>query len=1160
MADDKPTEPEDQWDLDPFEDDASRQASDQQVIAMKEFVEKHATQLIEIEEMLDETLTDAWDFHSDLISLSIQPYEQTTVVDLIRTDNKLYNKVTMAFAALCDEVSFLREVALKKFYPALVLFGQENTADSTTSPNSSTPTTSTEVKENGTDATSTTVTNGEGDIQIQLGKMLPFLQEMSNFVHRCYELTKNFVRQLASLYHPQQKLYQTSYKNVHLKTVFDHLSELFLLLITFDEIITQNSALPVSWGAYKRMLKVIKKEPAKYGVVEEQLFQFEKMMLKLKDFVLEGLIFQNCIEQEFDVPNFYEVRSNGIFKKEFFDYLQSSLRAFVSKDVLLEETLKKKYIMLCSSFALYNCLYPEKSNGKFARQLWELQKDYPLVHLYGPVVWNSGNFMLKTFPVVLKAIKAPDMKQVKVQVLAEFDKELPLKVKLFSLRVSKWMVQMVSNVPLKIRMALFLRGLILAHQVGSLFKMALFLHTDLNIPLKMSLIGYLFQCIELLKAINGIFHSQSTLIGNHLSRIMRSLAYAVGTKIDKVKALLDGRSAAKSGDKARLTTKLSPLVLDQLAAMTLALQMLNGPGTLQRFTILRIAMHHLIYGPYQNESDYFDSETIQSIWRHLIRLETLSKLQKSLQEATDCSFLYFHREFLPAYLEYIYNNPEQAHRLTYLWAALRDIIPVFYKSVHVRPQVFLENFKKEIEDVLQTRIVKKLCADIENDLRLQTGMTTKENPLKSGIKDVSKFLNLRPLRFYTMNFDIRAFVAHYLDTVFYNLNTVALYDWHFYGQMRNLAKEKYNLDLIEPHLPGQTLEQGLDVLEIMRNIHIFVSRYNYNLNNQIFIERTSDNKTLNTINIQHIANSIRTHGTGIMNTTVNFTYQFLKQKFKTFSQFLFDDIIKSRLGRDVRFYNENREKLDNRYPYERAEKFLRDIKKLGTTEDKMSYIDKFRVLITEIGNAMGYIRMIRSGGLLYTSNSIKFVPDLQNIPKFEEFVTKERLSPETIESAKNLDSVLQTMSRNFAEGTEYFKMLVSVFQKGFQSADMSHLKNFYVIVPPLTINYVEYMLIAKEKFGKKGKWDGIFTDDGFAIGVAYILKLLDQYKGFDSLNWFDSVMAKFAQQEKDVKSKTGAQDVKTAQLTIKKLKGFQQEFELLRYIFSGARVFFHYEQ
>ena len=33
--------------------------------------------------------------------------------------------------------------------------------------------------------------------------------------------------------------------------------------------------------------------------------------------------------------------------------------------------------------------------------------------------------------------------------------------------------------------------------------------------------------------------------------------------------------------------------------------------------------------------------------------------------------------------------------------------------------------------------------------------------------------------------------------------------------------------------PLSAATQGLDVLEIMRNIHIFVARYCYNLNNQV---------------------------------------------------------------------------------------------------------------------------------------------------------------------------------------------------------------------------------------------------------------------------------------------------------------------------------------
>ena len=49
---------------------------------------------------------------------------------------------------------------------------------------------------------------------------------------------------------------------------------------------------------------------------------------------------------------------------------------------------------------------------------------------------------------------------------------------------------------------------------------------------------------------------------------------------------------------------------------------------------------------------------------------------------------------------------------------------------------------------------------------------------------------------------------------------------------------------------------GLDILQIMRNIHIFVGMYNYNLNQQYFIERKPDrgSKHLNTINIAYVSN------------------------------------------------------------------------------------------------------------------------------------------------------------------------------------------------------------------------------------------------------------------------------------------------------------------
>jgi len=54
---------------------------------------------------------------------------------------------------------------------------------------------------------------------------------------------------------------------------------------------------------------------------------------------------------------------------------------------------------------------------------------------------------------------------------------------------------------------------------------------------------------------------------------------------------------------------------------------------------------------------------------------------------------------------------------------------------------------------------------------------------------------------------IKGYVEHYLNKTFYNLTTVALHDWKTYGEMKNMAEQKYGLTMVESHLPSQTLEQ-----------------------------------------------------------------------------------------------------------------------------------------------------------------------------------------------------------------------------------------------------------------------------------------------------------------------------------------------------------------
>jgi len=194
------------------------------------------------------------------VALSFQPYEQTKILELVKTDNKLFNKIIIVFASLCVEMRKLKEEvrniffsererknplvlrlnltgllffhqAERKFFSPFLLFGEDSGAAE------------------------------EGEAQMQVGRLLggpqPLLLEFSNYVNRVYVVVQNVVRQLASLYHPTQKLWVTSFKPVRLLTVYEHLADLLGALISLDQIIGNNEAFRHSWAMYKRYGKML---------------------------------------------------------------------------------------------------------------------------------------------------------------------------------------------------------------------------------------------------------------------------------------------------------------------------------------------------------------------------------------------------------------------------------------------------------------------------------------------------------------------------------------------------------------------------------------------------------------------------------------------------------------------------------------------------------------------------------------------------------------------------------------------------------------------------------------------------------------------------------------------------------------------------------------
>lgn len=131
-------------------------------------------------------------------------------------------------------------------------------------------------------------------------------------------------------------------------------------------------------------------------------------------------------------------------------------------------------------------------------------------------------------------------------------------------------------------------------------------------------------------------------------------------------------------------------------------------------------------------------------------------------------------------------------------------------------------------------------------------------------------------------------------------------------------------------------------------------------------------------------------------------------------------------------------------------------------EDNLSYLDKFRQLISEIGNALGFVRMVRSAAMQQSAAAIQFVPDLAHIPSFKDAVTTgchtgvteeasskaeakaisdpadvggegeegaedevkgtKGLSEMTVEAAELLDEVVSSLVDRFSQNTDFMKV------------------------------------------------------------------------------------------------------------------------------------------
>ena len=401
------------------------------------------------------------------------------------------------------------------------------------------------------------------------------------------------------------------------------------------------------------------------------------------------------------------------------------------------------------------------------------------------------------------------------------------------------------------------------------------------------------RLVEIIKIIQLTITSLNYSFNKHLPLILQN--YQVNF-LRQIHALVDKLKNKDSNSD----------ISNSVAVFKQAGKIISGPINSTRLLCAGILLEYALQKVKPNVNEI----EISNVFESLSQLSRALNFHQNLLDACDCSFLQWGKACIPVYLSSMLSSRTKPTNdinvfspsnsgVPLVFAALKDITSAMVKCEPFAEEM-LQVFEAEILSFVEDKLIEPLRLEIESDLRYSTHLHLKVkdyNPMKQAMvsNEFKSILALKPFRFMDRYISVSERISMHLTQVFYNLTAITPQDWAAYTAMKFCAQERYGFEMMDSKLPQQTLEQGLDVLEIMRNIHVFVGQYHYNLNNQIFIEQTSaNNRHVNTINIHHIANSMRTHGTGIMNTTVNYTFQYLTKQFRIFSQFLYDEQIKGK--------------------------------------------------------------------------------------------------------------------------------------------------------------------------------------------------------------------------------------------------------------------------
>ena len=1030
------------------------------------------------------------------------------------------------------------------------------------------------------------------DEEIRISRMLPVFHEIFDKINKLMNVAINLLNQLASLYSEQNAHYTVSYKFYNFGLAFDYLAKILSYFLAIDNVVSGNDYLRPHWNKYRSFVYQLKNNLSEFNMTEEQRKKLDKFVKKVNAPIFENTCYIQCIHIIKEKSGQISPSGQGIrplnqcklFLQHFNLYMNSRIKKINSNMDKLTETYEANDLFqYLSLLGFYIKLFGKDSDKSILKLAWLSQKKIANINIVGISYFNIKNFLEK-FDEFKRGVSLdpPNVdKQIKAN-LTSLEKQLPFIINNYSKNLISWATKMDSifsnskdfapkfqgNPKLlettSNKIKLIIEGLCTANYLRKKVSFILDSHFTLGIQLDKELINRLTIGIELIKVVEFEFSKLMNLICLNIPIFNRALLFPIQDILKKV------------AEKAQKKYKDGKSTNEQLYKDALSASSIFYTCTQSVQSELRLVIEKLCFSTI-TAKEMLDDNSYDTINENLWTIEILNQLTREITRCCDCSFLYLYQTIFQDAFENIYND--RPKRIYYFIMALNDIENPFH-YIKFKENDGIDDIKRLRKVTIETFekfFMKQLIEQLEKDLQIQVHSTFIEglDGAEYSETNLQSYLNIQPFRFFDIVFDVKRYMEEHLNKKFYQMTTLNLNNYQTYQRMRVLARNKYGLNLHEVYLPNQNLVTGKDILEVVRNLTSFAKGYTHNLHSQQFIEIVKDGSYINIIGVQQILTSLYTHGKGIINTIINTAFGYISKNVGTIIDIIRDDYIISMLREEHKFWEEQKANINYNYPLERGQNLRQKIIAYNDNK-KNGIIPKCIRIITQIGNVVSLIRCIRTALMDYNSQNVNLLTTY-NTNEFSNLIDRISLSPDSdpsskssqisqnmitntqnslIDSSKLFCKTISALKQTGENEINYLLLLVSAFSESINTEKIPYIDLFAFLLPPLIITFIDTAINAKDNLLKKNKSEecSYFSDDGFIMGMCYLLKLFMADKKFESLNWFPSVIQFYNNKKGDKKTDKYTGGIDT--LNEREISSYKEQFELQYYTYTSASLLF----